>query len=390
MLPPLAIEVAQIYQARFAGRPSLFRSPGRINLIGEHTDYNQGFVLPAAIDKAVYLAAGLRTDQRICLYAISYQEGFEVDIQEIRKTPNHWSNYLLGVAAVLREKGFTLGGFNLVVGSELPVGAGLSSSAALECATIFALNDLFGLGLEKQQMILLAQRAEHQFAGVLCGIMDQFASMFGKKDHVMKLDCRSMDFQYLPADLDTYELVLFNSNVSHSLAGSAYNERRAECARAVSLVGDRYPFVESLRDCTVPMLYECIQADDIALTRARYVVEEIERLQQACSALEKGDKQSLGKLMFETHDGLSKMYEVSCPETDFLVDYVRGNAAVAGARMMGGGFGGCTLNLVRKDQASVLIPEVSGAYKASMGRALSVIEVRIEEGSSRLPGQALM
>jgi galactokinase len=382
---PLALEAAQIYQTKFNGNPFLFRSPGRINLIGEHTDYNQGFVLPAAIDKAVYLAAGLRTDQRVCLYAMSYKEDFEVSLSDVQKTPGHWSNYLLGVAAVLREKGFPLGGFNLVVGSDVPVGAGLSSSAALECATVFALNDLFGLRLEKKQMILIAQQAEHQFAGVLCGIMDQFASMYGKKDHVMKLDCRSMDFQYLPAQLGEYELVLLNSNVSHSLASSAYNQRRSECARAVALIQDQYPSVESLRDCTLPMLQECVApVDQISFTRARYVVEEIERLQAACTALEDGDIQRLGELMFETHDGLSKMYEVSCPETDFLVDFVRNNAAVAGARMMGGGFGGCTLNLVRKDRVASLTPQIAQAYSESMGRELSVIEVKIEEGSSRL------
>jgi galactokinase len=385
MPAPLALEAAQIYQSKFNGNPSLFRSPGRINLIGEHTDYNRGFVLPAAIDKAVYLAAGLRTDQKICLYAMSYQESFEVEIADIQKTPGHWSNYLLGVAAVLREKGFPLGGFNLVVGSDVPVGAGLSSSAALECATIFALNELFGLQLEKQQMILLAQQAEHSFAGVLCGIMDQFASMFGKKDHVMKLDCRSMDFQYLPADLGEYELLLLNSNVSHSLASSAYNQRRSECARAVSLVQDRYPSVESLRDCTMPILEESVApSDEVSFTRARYIVEEIERLQQACLALEMGDIQRLGELMFETHEGLSKMYEVSCRETDFLVDFVRGYAGVAGARMMGGGFGGCTLNLVHKDQVESLVPQVACAYAESMGRELSVIEVRIADGSTRL------
>ncbi len=271
----------------------------------------------------------------------------------------------------------------LVIDGDVPIGAGLSSSAAVECATIFALNEVFGLGLDRLKMVPLAQKAEHVFAGVNCGIMDQFASMFGKKDHVIKLDCRSLDYEYVPFKLDGYKIVLFNTNVKHNLASSEYNTRRKQCERGVSLVRDAHPGVKSLRDVSMQMLKDHVEpVDPLVYQRCKYVVQENERLLEACEDLKRGDIKALGKKMYHTHHGLSYYYDVSCKELDFLVEYVKKIPAVAGARMMGGGFGGCTINLVQEDAIEKLIQGISLAYEEAMGLPLTAYIASIEDGTS--------
>jgi len=373
----------KIYPA--SPEPLIIRSPGRINIIGEHTDYNEGFVLPAAIDKAIYVAISKRSDNGIHLFAVDYNESHIVSTETVARSEKHWPDYILGVVDQLQKRGHAIGGFDLLIDGDVPLGAGLSSSAAVECATAFALNELFALQLTKLQMVQVAQKAEHTFAGVLCGIMDQFASMFGKKDHVIQLDCRSIEYEYVPLDLKGYKIVLLNTNVKHSLSSSAYNERRQQCEQGVAWVKEHNPHVFSLRDVTMPMLQEYVlPKDELIYTRCKYVVEEIQRLLEGCKDLQHGDIASLGKKMFRTHEGLSKEYAVSCRELDFLVDAVRDEPAVIGARMMGGGFGGCTINIVKEEAIEPLVNKLTVIYKQEMQLDLSAYIVEIEDGTGKV------
>ncbi|MBX2969819.1 MAG: galactokinase [Cyclobacteriaceae bacterium] len=344
----LALTVRNTFVQHFHGEPVVVRSPGRINLIGEHTDYNDGLVLPAAIDKAVYVAVHKNNSNLVRLVSQEYNDQVEVGLTElVPSSSKPWTNYILGVVNQFQKRNFTVTGFNLVIGGDVPLGAGLSSSAAVECATAYALNEIFSFGLSRLELVKLAQLAEHEFAGVKCGIMDQFASVFGKPNHVIKLDCRSLEYVYVPFDLSGYKIVLFDSRVKHSLALTAYNKRREECESGVQLIQRQYPDVKSLRDVTLSQVEECIKPVDLTIfKRCAYVVEEISRVEQACEALNSNDLDTFGKLMFQTHEGLSQAYEVSCAELDFLINEAKKFPAVIGARMMGGGFGGCTINLI--------------------------------------------
>ncbi len=378
-------DVKKIFVEKFKTEPLIVRSPGRINIIGEHTDYNNGFVLPAAIDKAIYIAASKRDDYLISLHAANFNEDFTVKISEIAPSKQNWPNYILGIVDQLKKINKNITGFNAVVDGDVPLGAGLSSSAAVECATVFALNELFELQLDKMQMVKLAQAAEHAFAGVKVGIMDMFASMFGKKENVIKLDCRSLQYEYVPFHLPGIKIVLLNTNVKHSLASTEYNTRRKECEQGVEWIKENHPEVNSLRDATIEMLNTMVlPKDKLVYKRCRFIVEEIQRLLQACEDLKKDDVSALGKKMFATHDGLSKDYEVSCKELDFLVDAVRNNKNVFGARMMGGGFGGCTINLVKEEAVENLVEDVGNIYQKEMNLPLTAYIVSIEDGTSVL------
>lgn len=376
--------IKELFTAHFGNEPAVIvRSPGRVNIIGEHTDYNGGFVLPGAIDKAVYLAVSLRNDEEIYLRAQDLNENFSIQLSDLKPIGDtSWPNYILGAVAQLKKKGIELKGFNVLLTSDLPQGAGLSSSAAVECATVFALNELHKAGLDKLEMVKMAQKAEHEYAGVLCGIMDQFASMMGKKDHVVKLDCRSLEYEYVPLQLEGYKILLLNTNVKHSLASSEYNTRRKECGQGVAWVKEHSPAVSTLRDINVQQLKEYVlPMSELIYRRCLFVVEEIERLETACEELRQGHLQELGKKMFATHDGLSKQYEVSCKELDFLVDFVKDNPAVIGARMMGGGFGGCTINLVKEAAIDALLVAVKPAYEKATGLTLDCYIASIENGT---------
>ena len=378
----IAASVGRKFSEIYGSRSLITRSPGRVNIIGEHTDYNQGFVLPAAIDKAVYVALAPRNDDKIELHSIEFSDFKTADINHLKPEPGSWTNYILGVVDQLHKRGIKIRGFNLVIDGDVPFGAGLSSSAAVECATAFALNHVFNLAIPKEELIFIAQKAEHEFAGVMCGIMDQFASVFGKKDHVMKLDCRSMDYEYVPLKLDGYKILLLNTNVKHSLASTEYNSRRAQCEKGVEMLNKHENQITSLRDVTIEMLDKYVTSEPMVYRRCRYVVEENERLLSGCEALKRGDLHALGKKMYGSHDGLSKMYEVSCKELDFLVNAVRNNPDVAGARMMGGGFGGCTINLVKEEVIDNLVKELSPKYKQAMNLDLTAYVASIEDGSA--------
>lgn len=375
--------VGDKFKSLFGQEPLLVRSPGRVNIIGEHTDYNNGFVLPAAVDKAIYVAAGLSEDAgRISLYSNEFSQSHEVSIDNVVPTDLHWPNYILGVVDQLKKRGYPVKGFNLVIDGDVPIGAGMSSSAAVECATAFALNELLGLGIERLDLALIAQKAEHEFAGVMCGIMDQFASVFGKKDHVIRLDCQSLEYEYVPLNMEGHKILLLNTNVKHSLADSEYNTRRAQCEAGVAMVKEFHPEVQSLRDVTLEMLHQHVEEKDpLVYKRCKYVVQENQRLLSGCEDLKAGDLRSLGSKMFSSHDGLSHDYEVSCAELDFLVDAVRTDDAVLGARMMGGGFGGCTINLVREDAIEALIARLSVAYRDQMNKELTAYIAGIEDGT---------
>jgi galactokinase len=363
----------------------IVRSPGRVNIIGEHTDYNAGFVLPAAIDKAAYVAIAKRADNKVGMYATAFHEDFETSLQDIKTTPLGWPNYILGVIDQIQKSGVELSGFNLLVDGDIPIGAGLSSSAALECATLFAITELFGLQFTKIQMAYMAQKAEHDFAGVNCGLMDMFASLFGKEGHVIKLDCRSLEYEYVPLDIKGYKILLLNTNVKHQLSSSEYNTRRIQCEQGITWIQAHEPLVLSLRDATVAMLDEYILPKDVLIyNRCKYVVEENARLLNACNDLKNGNIQALGEKMFETHEGLKSLYEVSCPELDFLVDQVKGHPAVLGARMMGGGFGGCTINIVKEEAIEGLVANLQPLYEKHAQKPLSHYIASIEQGTSVL------
>lgn len=375
--------VREKFQQRYGTEPHIFRSPGRVNIIGEHTDYNNGFVLPAAIDKAIYVGISRREDDQIFLYSEEFKEEHNTDLVTALPTDKQWPNYILGVVDQLKKRGYEIHGFNLNFDGDVPVGAGLSSSAAVECSVAFALNEIFGLGIKKEELAEIGQKAEHTYAGVMCGIMDQFASVFGKEDHVIKLDCQTLEYEYVPLKLQGYKLVLLNTNVKHSLASSEYNTRREECAEGVALINEGGGNIASLRDASLEMLDQYVKPEnEVVYRRCKYVVEENQRLFSACEALQNGDLKTLGQKMYGSHDGLSKEYEVSCRELDFLVDAVRANPDVLGARMMGGGFGGCTINIVKEEAIDGLVNDLKGKYSEAMGLDLAAYIAQIEDGSS--------
>lgn len=381
----IGASVKENFLKRFNTTPLIVRSPGRVNIIGEHTDYNNGFVLPAAIDKAIYLGISKRDDDVILLYSEEFNEEHQSSVLQVQPSNKHWPNYILGVVDQLNKRGFTIGGFNLNIDGDVPIGSGLSSSAAVECATAFALNELFQLGIPKLELALIAQKAEHEFAKVMCGIMDQFASVFGRKDHVIQLDCKSLEFEYVPLNLEGYKIVLLNTNVKHSLASTEYNTRRKECTEGVEMVREHHKNVNSLRDVTLEMLDQFVKPkSEVVYRRCKYVIEENARLLEGCQHLKAGNINALGEKMFQSHDGLSKEYEVSCKELDFLVDAVRNNPDVLGARMMGGGFGGCTINLVKDNVIESLIQQLSKEYQEKLGRELSAYIAQTDDGTSLL------
>jgi len=358
------------------------RSTGRINLIGEHLDYNSGFVLPAAIDKAVYVVVEKQEQPVYSLHSVDFNETIDIPVSEVKPAFGHWYTYILGVVAQFNATGRTVPPFKMAVYGDVPLGAGLSSSAAIESAAAFSINELFGYGFDRLHLVKMAQKAEHEFAGLKCGIMDMFASVFGKKGRVIRLDCRSLEYAYFPLDLQGYEIVLIDTQVKHSLASSEYNVRREQCEAGVALIQQKYPAVLSLRDATMAMVDECIPGEDIIYRRCKYVVEEIERLVTGCEDLDRGDLAAFGKKMFRTHEGLSKEYGVSCKELDYLADFVKARPEVIGARMMGGGFGGCTINIIKKEAVEPLINELLPLYKRDMGLELKYYRVNIEDGTS--------
>ncbi|MEO0340731.1 MAG: UDP-glucose--hexose-1-phosphate uridylyltransferase, partial [Bacteroidota bacterium] len=373
------------YQANLPFKADLIaHAPGRINIIGEHTDYNGGFVLPAAIAEAVSIAVRKHEDEDTCiLHALDLGESYQFRLSQLApKVDGGWPNYLMGVVHELKQLGGDIKGFEAAIGGNVPLGSGMSSSAAVECATAFALNGLFDLGFDKLELIKAAQLAEHHYVGTKCGIMDQFASVMGAPNAVIRLDCESLDYAYFPLILGEYELLFLNTNVSHSLADSAYNDRRAACEKGVQILQQYYPEVSLLRHVDPSMLEKHKgELGERVYTRCQFIVQEIARVLQACEALLSKDFEQLGALMYETHEGLSKAYEVSCPELDFLVDATKDKDYIIGARMMGGGFGGCTINLIKKGYADLFIDEVGPAYLEQFGKAMTPIRTTIGEGA---------
>lgn len=370
----------------FGKEPLLVRSPGRINLIGEHTDYNDGFVMPAAIDKEIVFAIANADDKKSTIHSINYGEHITVVIDSIRPVDNpKWANYLLGVLHRIVEAGMPAQPFYCVFGGDIPTGAGLSSSAALECGFAFAINELFQLNIPRMDIIQMAQWSEHHYVGVMCGIMDQFASVMGKAGHAIFLDCETLEHRYVPLDLRDHVLILCDSKVKHSLVDSAYNTRREECAHGLAILRRQHPQLESLRGASMEMLEK--QRDEfpaVVYNRCAYVIAEIERVRLASQDLDNGNLAAFGKKMFDTHDGLSRLYEVSCAELDFLVDEARKFDGVLGARMMGGGFGGCTINIVKQSVAENFIRHMERRYRETFSINASCYPASLCDGTSTL------
>lgn len=351
-------------------------APGRINLIGEHTDYNLGYVLPAAIDKTITFAFRKKPGSRLAtIYSRTNGQSFEVSLDAIARSAVSWENYLLGVLYEITKRTDKLEGFDCHLESGLPIGSGLSSSAALECGLAFGLNTLFDLGLQNHELIALSQMAEHTFVGTQCGIMDQFASVMGREGHFILLDCKTLQHSYVPCTLDPYKILLLNSNVSHTLATSEYNLRKKECEAGVAILKQAYPRLDSLRDATHEMLEACKDVmGETVFNRCSYIVQENHRVLEIASLLPQNNLAAIGTLLYEAHDGLSNLYEISCAESDFLVEFSKGFDAVLGARQMGGGFGGCTLNLIHKDAIELYTNRVSRAYHKAFKRQLTAFE----------------
>ena len=365
---------------------SVYLAPGRINIIGEHIDYNDGFVLPAAIDKYVCFAISKKNDDTINIIAIDMNDNYTLNVHDdIIPGKQLWMNYLLGILSEFKKRSIPLPSFEMAFSSTIPMGAGLSSSAALECGFAFALNDTFDLGLSKKDIALIGQQAEHHFAGVKCGIMDQFASVFGKKDNVIKLDCNNLDYQYYNADLGDYGLLLFDTCVKHTHLTSGYNDRRNEVEEGIHIIKQHFPEVKNFRDCTANMIEQLKhELGEIIYKRCHFVIEEISRVDIAANALTNKQYALLGKTMTATHKGLSEEYEVSCAESDFIVTTALHENYVAGARMMGGGFGGCCLMLLKKDAKENLIQLMKEKYKSTFNIELKYYDVNIGDGIRRI------
>lgn len=364
----------------------IYTSPGRINLIGEHTDYNGGYVFPGAIDKGMMAEIKPNGTDKVRAYSIDLKDYVEFGLNEEDAPRTSWARYIFGVCREMIKRGIQVKGFNTAFAGDVPLGAGMSSSAALESTYAYALNDLFGegSGLDKFALAQVGQTTEHNYCGVKCGIMDQFASVFGKKDHLMCLDCRSLKHEYYPFRPEGYKLVLLDSAVKHELASSAYNKRRQSCEAAVNAIRKRHPEVGFLRDASMEMLIEAkhdMTGEDYM--RAEYIIEEIRRVLDVCEALQQNDYETVGRKMYETHEGLSKLFEVSCEELDFLNECAKRHN-VTGSRMMGGGFGGCTINLVKEELYDSFIQETTDSFKAKFNHSPKIYNVVIGDGARRL------
>ena len=359
-------------------------SPGRINIIGEHTDYNNGFVLPTAIDKKIQFKFKKNTSENVCsVYSENFNTGFEFDLTTIQPSEQQWQNYVLGVIHEIQLLSDKLAGFDCILNSDIPVGSGISSSAALECGLAFGLNELFDLGLSKLTIVELSQRAEHNYVGTKCGIMDQFASVMSKEGHVILLDCESLEYSYVPIKIKPYKILLLNTNVSHNLASGEYNIRRSQCESGVAVIQKNYPDIKSLRDVSMDMLNEFKEElDPIVFNRCSYIISEKERVLNTVSALKNNQLHLMGKNMYETHSGLQHLYEVSCPELDYLVDFSKNYEAVIGARVMGGGFGGCTINIIHEDAISDFVADASKAYFDKFKIKLTAFEANPSGGTA--------
>lgn len=379
------MNIQTLFHDQFAVLPDIIvRSPGRINLIGEHTDYNQAFVLPAAINKEAVIALRRRDDDQVLLLAADLGQSHHTTLSELAVGSADWPAYLLGVVQQLQQQGFRLQGFDAVLSSSIPSGAGMSSSAAIECAMIFALNKLYSLDIQPLDLIKLAKKAENEFVGVQCGVMDMFVSMMGKEGHAIKLDCRDLNYEYFPLVLGEYRIVLFDTGIKHSLAAGQYNIRRIQCEEGIAVIKRKHPHIQSLRDVTQQILLNDLKGNvsETVFNRCQYVISENQRVQEGCNDLVQNDLAAFGRKMFQTHDGLSKLYEVSCPELDFLVEEVRNEPAVLGARMMGGGFGGCTINLVHADGIQSLFERMSQRYRQQFDLTLNMYTMITQSGTS--------
>ncbi len=374
------------FQKAFKGaKGSVYTSPGRINLIGEHTDYNGGFVFPGAVDCGIMAEIRPNGTRTVNAHAIDLKEDASFSLDDEKGPKQSWARYIFGVCREMMKRGVKMEGFDTVFAGDVPLGAGMSSSAALESTYAFAMNDIYGDNqVDKFELAKVGQATEHNYCGVNCGIMDQFASVFGKKSQLIRLDCRSLEYKYYPFNPVGYKLVLVDSVVKHELASSAYNDRRKSCEHAVSVISKKHPEVKLLRDANFDMLEEAkseLSEDDYKC--AKYVIGETDRVLAVCDALEKGDYETVGKEMYLTHEGLSKDYKVSCEELDFLNDIAKKDG-VTGSRVMGGGFGGCTINLVKEELYDKFISDAKTEFKKKFGKEPKVYDVVISDGSRKL------
>ncbi|MBQ0025433.1 MAG: galactokinase [Bacteroidales bacterium] len=361
-----------------------YSSAGRINLIGEHTDYNGGYVFPGAIDKCIVAEIKLNGTDKVRAFSLDYDASVEFGMAEEDKPSEQWACYLFGVIRETIKRGGVVKGFDTVFAGDVPLGAGLSSSAALESTFAFAINDIFENGIDKFTLAKIGQSTEHNYCGVKCGIMDQFASVFGRKGSLIRLNCKTLEYKYFPFDPKGYKLVLVDSCVKHELASSAYNARRESCERAAAAIKKNHPEVDFLSDCKRVWLDEVrdeISSEDFL--RAEYVIGEVQRVLDVCDALERNDYEIVGEMMYQTHFGLSKLYEVSCEELDFLNKFARLNG-VTGSRVMGGGFGGCTINLVKEELYSRFVSDVRAAFAEKFGHQPKIYDVVISDGARKL------
>ncbi|MGS2725355.1 galactokinase [Psychroserpens sp. BH13MA-6] len=374
----LVHKVKQAFGSQFGSPCLLINSPGRINLIGEHTDYNLGFVFPAAIDKGIICAMNHSNSSKCTISALDMNEVFELELDRLTIGQHgHWINYIIGVVSEIQKKGWHIKPFNMVFSGDIPKGAGLSSSAALENSIVFGLNELNSLRLSKMEMIHISQKAEHNYVGVNCGIMDQYASMFGEEDSALMIDCASLKAKIVKIAIQDYDIILVNSNVSHSLVDAAYNDRREVCEKVANLLN-----VEALRFANANDLLKLkskISEEDYH--KALYIIEENQRVIDAYKCLDEGDILGFGALLFEAHKGASEQFCISCPELDYLVAFSKAHPHVIGARMMGGGFGGCTINLVAKDRVTDFITAISEAYHLEFNKPCTTYKVQLSQGT---------
>ena len=368
----------------FGESGDFYAAAGRINLIGEHTDYNGGYVFPGAIDKGIIAEIKTNGTSEVRAYSIDQNDYVEFDVESDKGPSKQWARYLYGVCRETLKRGGKVAGFDTVFAGDVPLGAGLSSSAALESCFAFAINEINGNGLDRFELARIGQSTEHNYCGVMCGIMDQFASCFGKAGQLIRLNCKTMEYQYFPFKPQGYRLVLLDTCVKHELASSAYNHRRASCEKAAAAIKKNHPEVDFLSDCKRVWLDEVrseISQEDFI--RAEYVIGEVQRVLDVCDALERGDYETVGEMMYQTHFGLSRLYEVSCPELDFLARLAR-KMDVTGSRVMGGGFGGCTINLVKDAYYAAFVETAKDRFRAQFDHDLKVYDVVISDGARKL------